>query len=39
MRRDCLICMGTVSVDRERLTMVVIIGSIVAEIVLGGKWG
>ena len=29
--RDCLKCMGQVTVDRERLTMVVIIGRIVAE--------
>ena len=29
--RDCLKCMGKVPVDRERLTMVVIIGRIVAE--------
>ena len=29
--RDCLNCMGKVPVDRERLTMVVIIGRIVAE--------
>ena len=32
--RDCLKCMGKVSVDRERVTMVVIIGRIVAEIVV-----
>ena len=31
MTRDCLNCMGKVPVDRERLTMVVIIGRIVAE--------
>ena len=29
--RDCLKCMGKVPVDRKRLTMVVIIGRIVAE--------
>ena len=29
--RDCLNCMGKVPVDRERLTMVVIIGRIVQE--------
>ena len=29
--RDCLKCMGKVPVDRERLTMVVIIGRIVPE--------
>ena len=29
--RDCLKCMEKVPVDRERLTMVVIIGRIVAE--------
>ena len=29
--RDCLKCMGKVSVDKETLTMVVIIGKIVAE--------
>ena len=29
--RDCLKCTGKVPVDRERLTMVVIIGRIVAE--------
>ena len=29
--RDCMKCMGKVPVDRERLTMVVIIGRIVAE--------
>ena len=29
--RDCLNCMGKVPVDRERLTMVVIIERIVAE--------
>ena len=29
--RDCLKCMGKVPVDRERLTMVVIIGRIVSE--------
>ena len=31
MTRDCLKCMGKVPVDRERLTMIVIIGRIVAE--------
>ena len=31
LTRDCLNCMAKVSVDRERLTMVVIIGRIVAE--------
>ena len=31
MTRDCLNCMGKVPVDREILTMVVIIGRIVAE--------
>ena len=30
--RDCLKCMGKVPFDRKRLTMVVIIGRIVAEI-------
>ena len=29
--RDCLKCTGKVPVDRERLTMVAIIGRIVAE--------
>ena len=29
--RDCLKCMGKVPIDMERLTMVVIIGRIVAE--------
>ena len=29
--RDCLKCVGKVPVDRERFTMVVIIGRIVAE--------
>ena len=29
--RDCLKCMGKVAVDRERLTMVVIVARIVAE--------
>ena len=31
-------CMGKVPVDRERYIMVVIIGRIVAELVLGGRW-
>ena len=37
--RDCLKCMGKVPVDRERLTMVVIIGRIVAETSFRRKMG
>ena len=37
--RDCLNCMGKVPVDRERLTMVVIIGRIVAETCFRKKVG
>ena len=37
--RDCLKCMGKVPVDRERLTMVVIIRRIVAETCLRRKVG
>ena len=37
--RDCLKCMGKVPVDRDRLTMVVIIGRIVAETCFRSKVG
>ena len=37
--RDCLKCMGKVPVDRESLTMVVIIGRIIAEICFRRKVG
>ena len=37
--RDCLKCMGNVTVDRERFTMVVIIGRIVAETCFKRKVG
>ena len=37
--RDCLKCMGKVPVDRKRLTMVVIIGRIVAETCFTRKVG
>ena len=37
--RDCLKCMGKVPVDRERFTMVVIIGRIVAESCFSWKVG
>ena len=37
--RDCLKCMGKVPVDRERFTMVVIIGRIVAETSFRRKMG
>ena len=37
--RDCLKCMGTVPVDRERFTMVVIIERIVAETCFRRKVG
>ena len=37
--RDCLTCMGKVSVDRERFTMVVITGRIVTETCFRRKVG
>ena len=39
LTRDCLKCMGKVPVDRERLTMVVIIERIVAETCFRRKVG
>ena len=39
LTRDCLKCMEKVPVDRERLTMIVIIGRIVAETCFSRKMG